>query len=723
MKKVININFQGRVVPIEETAYETLKRYIDSLRQFFANEEGRDEIINDIESRIGELFGEQLKKGSACITDADVDTIIASIGRPEDFEAEDVDYKSNTKSGTNQSGAYTNPGAQSNAGVRPERFVRDENNKLIGGVCAGLANYFGIDKLVVRILFVLFTLGFGFGFIVYLILWVAIPSSASTKIGSYRKRLFRDPENKLIGGVCGGLASYFGIHVWIPRILFIIPFLSFVTNWHHWGAFNFPNFINLSFSPGAVLIYIILWLILPEALTTSDRLEMKGEKVDLNTIKNTIQKDMEGFGERAKEFGKEVGEKASQVGTEIGQRGKQFASEASGTARKTGSVLGNLISIIVKIFVYFILAVVLISIVVSLFGLGIAVTGLLPLKPYIISDGWQSILVWGTYIFFIWVPVIGIITWIIRKIAKIKSNSNVMRFGFSAMWILGWICFIGLLASLRSEFSYHNTPAETAVALSNPGVNKMEVKYVRNNRYYFNTNFLHFEPFASLDEDTAFVRNIHLRILRSGNDSFQVKMLKLAYGSSKQIAQKRADNITYNVNQQDSLLLFDRGLPITKTDKFRNQSVYVTVYVPVGKRIIVTNGVGWGNDAHIDLGGDIDDWNWRNDDEGYRWDHDVEYVMTTDGLKSTHPTEEEKDEDENKPEEQTMPNAPAEPTPPGTTDSSKYKYQPSLDTQRIGERISEVTVNKASGNSKASVIKASLKLSDITSAFFERLSL
>ena len=61
MKKVININFQGRVIPIEETAYELLKQYIESLRIYFAKEEGRDEIINDIEGRIAELFSERLK--------------------------------------------------------------------------------------------------------------------------------------------------------------------------------------------------------------------------------------------------------------------------------------------------------------------------------------------------------------------------------------------------------------------------------------------------------------------------------------------------------------------------------------------------------------------------------------------------------------------------------------------------------------------------------------
>ncbi len=86
MKKVININFQGRVIPIEESAFELLKSYTDSLRRCFAQEEGKDEIINDIESRIAELFGEALKKGSVCITDDQVNAIIDNMGRPEDLE-------------------------------------------------------------------------------------------------------------------------------------------------------------------------------------------------------------------------------------------------------------------------------------------------------------------------------------------------------------------------------------------------------------------------------------------------------------------------------------------------------------------------------------------------------------------------------------------------------------------------------------------------------------
>src|SRR6187551_1431590 len=86
MKKIININLSGRVVPIEDSAYEKLQEYIVSLRSYFANEEGRDEIINDIESRIAELMSDKIKKGASAITDADIEEIITSMGRIEDFE-------------------------------------------------------------------------------------------------------------------------------------------------------------------------------------------------------------------------------------------------------------------------------------------------------------------------------------------------------------------------------------------------------------------------------------------------------------------------------------------------------------------------------------------------------------------------------------------------------------------------------------------------------------
>src|SRR5277367_6596519 len=134
MKKIININFHSRVIPIEETAYEILRKYIDSLKKHFANEEGGDEIVNDIENRFAELFSDRLKKGATCITDADVEEIISSMGRPEDFDQEE-NISTNGNTGKSSSSTY----AEETIPNEPHRLYRSENDKMLGGVCGGIA--------------------------------------------------------------------------------------------------------------------------------------------------------------------------------------------------------------------------------------------------------------------------------------------------------------------------------------------------------------------------------------------------------------------------------------------------------------------------------------------------------------------------------------------------------------------------------------------------------
>ena len=151
MKKIININFHSRVIPIEETAYEILRKYVDSLKKHFANEEGGDEIVNDIENRFAELFSDRLKKGATCITDADVEEIIGSMGRPEDFD-QDEDSGTNGKS-------YSSASTEEKISEEPKRLYRSENDKMIAGVCGGLAAYLKIDPSVVRIIYAVLILG------------------------------------------------------------------------------------------------------------------------------------------------------------------------------------------------------------------------------------------------------------------------------------------------------------------------------------------------------------------------------------------------------------------------------------------------------------------------------------------------------------------------------------------------------------------------------------
>jgi hypothetical protein len=128
MKKIININLSGRVIPIEDAAYENLQRYIDSLRRYFANEEGRDEIINDIESRIAELMSEVSKKDNTPVTEADMEAIINSMGRIEDFAEVDA---AETSTGGQQYSATGESAQTEKKRFKGRLFVTDQIKYLV----------------------------------------------------------------------------------------------------------------------------------------------------------------------------------------------------------------------------------------------------------------------------------------------------------------------------------------------------------------------------------------------------------------------------------------------------------------------------------------------------------------------------------------------------------------------------------------------------------------
>lgn len=622
MKQVININFHGQVVPIEVSAFDILKKYTESLGRYFANEEGKEEIINDIESRIGELFQERLKKGATCITDEDVNAIITSMGRPEDFETVDEISATASPNSSEQANQSTNT-----TGTH-KRLFRNENDKVIGGVCSGLANYFAIDPIIVRIIFVVISLAFGTGILAYFIMWIAVPSTATKEIGGVRKKLYRDSDDKIVAGVGSGIGNYFGVSAWIPRALFLLPFLSFVFKWGHWGFLSFPDFLRFSFSPGALIIYIILWLVLPEATTTAEKLEMKGEKVDLNSIKNSVMEEMKGVQGRAEKFGSEAAKFAEEKGKIVGAQ--------MGTATKRGGrSLGDVIVFLVKVFAYFIIGCVGFGLVAALFGIAIAAISVFPLKDFLLRDGWQNILAWGTLLFFIAVPVIGVITWIIRRLAKAKGNRKIIRFSFISLWIVGWACFISLLALVGKDFKSINDIAEHNIALSNPSVSGLEFVGPDDliNKNYKN-RWLKVSPFAGVtDEDTVYVNNVHFRILKSANDSFQVSIIKLANGYSRQNADSLASLIEYAPVQKDSIIEMPTGIAINTKNKFRNQHVVINVYVPVGKKIKINQNIWESKPEKISIGIDReDDWDdyWGNEERG--WTTNVEYIMKADGL-------------------------------------------------------------------------------------------
>ncbi len=663
MKKVININFQGRVVPIEETAYEMLQQYIGSLRQYFENEEGRDEIINDIENRIAELMGETLKKGAACITDADVTRIMNNMGRPSDFaeaEAENTGAPFTTSSGQQQS--YT--GAQTGAGRKTEetkRLYRDERDKLLAGVASGLANYLNVDPAIIRVLFVLLAIFGGSGILVYIVLWIVLPSTSL--VTNIRKRLYRNPDDKVIGGVCGGLGSYFDINPAIPRVIFAAPFILGVIASIGRNIFD-SGFVFVGGSGGFtfILAYVIMWIILPEARSAAEKLEMRGERVDLNSIRETVMNDLHDARSR-------VSTSAPEIKEFVSEKGQMLASDIKQATRRS-SGLGNAIAIIFKAFLYLIGGAIAFGLFVGLIALLGAGVGLMPLRDYFLEGDTQQFLAWGTILLFLGVPIIAMLIWLIRRMMGVRSSNKYLGYGFTLLWVLGLVCMFGLAASVNRSFSSQVGKQED-VDIVQPAGGKLLVGLTPNTYVYHDTWF-DFDGAVGIDDDSLYLNTVKLSVVKSRDSLFHMHLIKISRGGSRDRAQQLAETISFPITQKDSLLLLPESFSVSKNSKWRNQKIVVLLEVPVGKRLVIDDAVS-DNYEYFDLDfGHRRSWriDWNRDwEETLYWRSDRNMLMTNDGLE----WEKESDWDDggHHPSQQSVPAPPADtstvaPTPPDT---------------------------------------------------------
>ncbi len=222
MNKVFNINLGGYPFTIDEDAFEHLSAYLKTIHHHFRDFEGYEEITSDIEARMAELFQEGLE-GRPIVTLKDVDAAIGIMGTPEDFGADPVeDY-----------------GEEATATARGTRQQRQQRQR-----------------------------------------------STGYKTG---RRLFRNGEDEVVGGVCSGVAAYFGIEdpLWV-RLACVLLVIS--------GGFGIPA-------------YLILWAIVPKAETASDRLAMRGEPINVSNIGKVVEEELEYFSERVSEWGEELGSK------------------------------------------------------------------------------------------------------------------------------------------------------------------------------------------------------------------------------------------------------------------------------------------------------------------------------------------------------------------------------------------------------------------------------
>ena len=228
MKKNISINISGIIFHIEEDGFEKLKQYLDSINKYFSTFEDSAEIIADIESRIAEIFLSKLKEESSqVVTLDDVEGLIGTMGTIADFKAAEEETKEPVSEPANEETVEEEKTEETRE--RPSKLYRDLNRQIIGGVASGIAYYFKIDPLWIRLILLIVLLnvfiGFGLSGLVllgYIIMWIVVPGSKELVEDKKIKKMYRSSEDKVLGGVASGLAAYFGADITLIRLLFVL---------------------------------------------------------------------------------------------------------------------------------------------------------------------------------------------------------------------------------------------------------------------------------------------------------------------------------------------------------------------------------------------------------------------------------------------------------------------------------------------------------------------
>jgi phage shock protein PspC (stress-responsive transcriptional regulator) len=548
MNKIININLAGRLIPIDESAYDQLRDYLNRLKAFFSREEGGDEIVRDMEDRMGELFQDKLNKGIPCIMAEDINDMIGIMGSPEQIENEAGEEEpARGRAGRQEAQAAAEPS-------KPKHLSRSKRDKLIGGVCGGLASYFNIDPIIIRIALIIITMAWGAGIIVYLLLWAILPEN-DDNTSVVKRRLYRNPKQKVVGGVCSGIAAYANIDPIIPRIIFATPLLGMVffgilDN----GIFFFP--VLVGGLPTLVILYIILWASLPEATTLAEKLEMRGEKVDVHNLSQAIK------------------------GTET--------ERVEGRKR---SGLAQLFVVLIKVFVFFILGIVMLSLaaviiagLAAMFGVATSSALIFPFSELITESAVHRTMLWICVALTLIIPFITVIRLLVRVITgRSMKNSRWLTLTMTALFIIGVFGLFWVGTTIASDFktSYRKTYPLT---LNQPANDTLIIRQnTLDDGGEVEDDGWDNDGIRFRDDSTIAISNISLEIERSPDSLFHLSVQKSAHGRNSRRAQELAVPLEFNYRQEGNTLYLPKDFTLPEGHPFRAQKLKVQLLVPQGK--------------------------------------------------------------------------------------------------------------------------------------------
>ncbi len=546
MKKNISINISGIIFHIEEDGYDQLKNYLDGITRYFASFEDSSEITSDIESRIAEIFLSKLTEDKQVITAEDVESLIATMGSVEDFQA----IEDGTEAQSGQQSEEQKSSADTETEFEPPRQLRRDNRrKVLGGVCAGIAYYFNIDPIWIRLLTLILFLGsYGGLLIVYIILWIVIPSTDDIKEPKSMKKMFRNPDDKVIGGVASGVASYFGIDATTSRVLFVLLGI---------------------FGPG-IIAYIILWIILPEANTITEKVQMQGEPVTLSNIESNVKQSLN-VGE---------GEKESTLVKILLFPFRLIAAIITGIGKALGPLLLFLVEF-VRVLTGVIMTLLGVVLIFSLLVTGGVLFGIITGGAFYEYSSGNINGIGEPFLMLLdsvptFTVLVAIIVSIVPAIFLILLGVSVIAKKIVFNATVGWTLFGLLIAGI------------IFLSVNIPGI---AYSYHENAHYEETRNFNIGEKTAVLNVDRQKgledydVTTLFLR----GHDSDEYKAVLeySALGYSRTDAIENAKMVSYGISQEDSVITFDENIMFREDAEFKFQELDITLYVPYDRPFVM----------------------------------------------------------------------------------------------------------------------------------------
>jgi phage shock protein PspC (stress-responsive transcriptional regulator) len=390
------------------------------------------------------------------------------------------------------------------------------------------------------------------------------------------RRLYRDPDNAILGGVSAGLGAYFNLDILLIRIIFLVLILV--------GAGS------------PILLYLILWIAVPKAETVAEKLEMRGEKVNVSNLEKAVKEEYEDVKENLKRA----------RNSDSFRRTEDFFTRFL-------RVIGTIVITFFKVILGFIALVLILVGIALLFGtIGFVFFGahFMPfahvgtiqhtfpelIQPFVNPDNASAFII--AVMLVILIPILAIIYGLFKALFRFKGKDRMLGMGAFTVWILSLIAVFMLVYYEGRNYQEGEVVTDTKIlaplksdtlmlSLDPSDLNMMNSEEYLDidNKWYF-----------SKDLDKLY-GDIEINVRKSDDSDYKVRIEKSARGRDNQGAQELASGISYSFEQKGSSLVLDPYYMIEHDGRWRAQQVEVTVYVPVGKYVnINTNAedfIGW----------------------------------------------------------------------------------------------------------------------------------